>query len=1118
MLRIITGRSGSGKTEEIHRRLCQEPMQKRIILLVPEQSTYQNEKRILDTLGAKKASHIQVLSFKRLYDTVNDLYGNNRLKRIDDGAKSVLMSIASEEVSDQLVLYRTRCKKGDFADLMVNAISEFKMCGIQPQELYEAAHQAESMRLRHKLRESALVYESYEALLNNAYSDPDDDLTRLYELLQKNPYFEGTGVYIDAFNGFSGQEKKILKCILQQSDEVCISLCCDNSHVKDMGNSIFYEPDRTLLEIRRMAADLGIETEPVIRMEQAKRFRSESIKAIEESIFRFDGDPYDYEDGTVSIYEATDEYDEVQQAAREITRLVRDLKYAYRDIVVVYRDANIYKDIIISEFPKYDLPFFISNPQPLDEKPLIRMILSAFDIVHNSFNTENILTYLKTDLTCLTQDEVYELENYVYLWDIKGSRWKKPFTMNPNGNSDTIDDKELQRIEELRRRVTEPLMRFSERISDSNNGAEISKAVFELLQEQHTAEKMKQLVKSFEPLTKEKEARIWDITMNLLDQMYTVLSGVYTDSKRYADLLKMMIRKNALSDIPQTLDHVVIGTAGNIRSQRQKVVLILGAAEGVFPAVPVSSGLFSESERSALIGMELPLYDTVYELSLKEKFNAYTALTMPSERLYISRYLTNTAGDNCEPSVIIKEIQAILPKVTIKRYSDLKNEEKYFTEKQTFEECAAQWRKKTPESAALKKHYAASEQYSERFAAITRLLSDEPYRITDKGRTKKLFGDSMTISASQTETYYQCPFKYFCRYGLKAYPRKKAAMDAGMYGSAVHYILEQLFRNNSPEVLKEADEVFLSGVIQQYIQSYIKEIGGNGERTNRFMAQFNIIERNITVLIKRMIEELKEDCFIPTDFELEIGENGNIPQYELSLPTGEKIGIIGKVDRVDTFIKDSQKYIRIMDYKTGNKKFRMSDVLYGLNIQMLLYLSVIYHNGVSYYSEANKYQLAPAGILYMPSTPNAKTGEYRSEQQEKAALKDQQTSLKMNGLLIDDPEILSAMESSGAGVFIPARIGKDGKISGGSQYLANVESYGHIFSYIDKKLISMAEGLYNGKVERMPVKGSDTDSCEYCDYKTVCGYEEGKSARQIINRDNKAAIEIIDREEENTNE
>ena len=1122
MLQIIQGRSGSGKTKLIHDRICSEADTKDIVLLVPEQSSFNNEKRILDTLGAKNAAKVSVTTFRHLFVTLSELYGGNTRKRIDEGVKTVLMSLAVEEVSDQLDLYAARSRRADFAELMAEAVNEYKMCAISPEELLQTSLRIENPRLRDKVRESALIYSAYEALLHTAYSDPDDDMKRLYELLLDHHYFYGKTVYIDSFNGFSGQEMKVLECILSQADYVGISVCSDKVPADKIESSIFREPATTILRLRALAEKTGTEIAPPVILSETKRYHSSSLAALESSVFRYDGEPHDWQDDAVQLYIADDEYDEVRQAARTICRLTRCGDYAFRDITVICRDTKSYSGIIESEFPKYQISYFLSQPQPLEEKPLIRLMLTAFDVVHSSFRTESILQFLKTGLTPLKRYEISKLENYVYIWNIKGSRWKSPFTMNPGGNREMTeqDEKDLAELETVRQKAITPLMDFAREISKAADGAAISKAVFILLEKLNTSQRIKQITAQLQDMGNykemETEIRIWDIAMNMLDKMHTVLGDKAVDSRRYCELLKLMIRKNPISDIPQTLDQVTIGTAGNIRCENPRAVLIIGALEGVFPAVPAVTGLFSDSERNTLISLSLPLYDTLYGTSLKEKFNAYCAITAPTDRLYVSCHSENVKGEECLPSVIFREIGGILKNTAVRYHSDIPDEELFFTAEQSFEECTQHWNENTPRVSSLKDHFSTSERFRGRYAAVERAANDEVYKLMPDV-SKKLFHEKLRLSPSQVEKYYNCPFAYFCEYGLRAYPRMRVDQEPFMYGSIAHYVLEGMLKNEGFHTIASLDDDGLLEVIRHYIEQYMESIGGQADRTKRFMAQFRSMEQNILVVVKRLIDEFSQSRFVPSDYELEIDENGQIPQYELLLPDGEKLTVVGKVDRVDTYIKkgadgeNDQKYIRIVDYKTGVKEFRLSDVLYGLNIQMLFYLSAIQKNGADYYSDNGRYSIAPAGILYMPSTPDTAVGDVHSGDAVAQERAEEKRSLKMNGLLIRDLDVLNAMEKNVQGIYIPAKLKSNGTDYNAQQTsVVSLESYGRIFAYIDKMFVEMAQSLLDGRIERMPAVTSSTkNACQYCSYSSVCGFEEGKAYRKLLPYKDEEAEELI---------
>ena len=1123
MLQLVCGRSGSGKTEFIRKKIFDAANgHKDIILIVPEQSSFQNERKILENLGAKKASKISVLSFSRLCDIILEKYGGITKKRIDDGTKTVIMSLALEEVADKLILYGNRSKKNDLTELMMSAVREYKMCAITPDDLLKVADRVENERLKEKLRESALVYSTYNTMIDRAYSDPNDDLTRLYETLMEHPYFNGKTVFLDSFNGYSGQEMRVLECIIRQADSVTISVGCERNDGKNTKNSIFTEPDNTYRQLIRTAQSNNTELAPTVWLDEQKRFKAQSLAAIEESLYRYDGDEYFIDDNAVQMYEANDEYDEIEQTARDISQLTLYEGYSYSDIAVICRQPEMYKSIIETEFSKCNIPYFMSNPQKLETKPLVKLILSAFDVVHSSFNTESIFTFLKTGLTQLSFNDVCRLENYVYMWDIRGKRWKSPFTMNPDGNSDKKDEEELKEIEWLRINAIEPLEKFADSLSKAENGAGISVAVYTLLKDVKADDSIKNLVYYFgtknDIKSKEEEARIWDLTMDILDKMYTVLKDTYLDSKRYAELLNLMIRQNDISDIPQTLDQVTIGTAGNIRAENPRAVFVIGAVENVFPAVPTDSGLFSDSERCELIACELPVYESLYSMSLKEKYNAYSAVSSPSEKLFISWYRSNSSGENCEPSSIYREISKIDKNIKIRHRYNLSDDEMFYTEAQSFSYCAENFNKQNSRFDTLKKYYELSEKYSSRFNAISRAYEDKPCIIENKKNARAVFGENLNLSASQIELYNLCGFAYFCKYGLKANPRKKATMDSGLYGSAVHFVLENILRDKGFETFRNYNEQELSQLVDEYLLKFISSIGGDEERTQRFLAACESMKKNIVILLRRLIAEFRETDFVPTDFELNIGgENEDIPSYTLELPTGERVNIHGKIDRVDTYVMDSKKYIRIVDYKTGIKNFRLSDILYGLNIQMLLYLSAVEKNGGKHYSEEQKYSLVPAGILYMPSTPQSDTGGKNNSDEKLKLIQDQNKKFRMNGLVIDDKAVLSAMEKNLGGLFIPVNLKKDGSISKSSlKNLATLESFGKIFSYIDKKILSMAESLYDGKIAAVPAKSKNkTDACQYCDYKSVCGFEDGKATNDIFSFDNDEVMKIINSETEN---
>ena len=222
MLHLIEGRSGSGKTQWLHQKLMQQVQKndRKNLILVPEQYTFETERSLLKKLGEQEFSKIQVTSFTRLSELVFRQTGGLAGRRLNDGGRAILMSLALDEVRDRLFLYRRQSSSVEMVHLMLEAEKELKTCSLLPSGLSEAAHHLEKGNLQKKMEEAALILETYEALVQRSYIDPMDDLTRLAETLREFPVFKGYSIWIDAFSGFTGQEKRVLECLMTQSEEI----------------------------------------------------------------------------------------------------------------------------------------------------------------------------------------------------------------------------------------------------------------------------------------------------------------------------------------------------------------------------------------------------------------------------------------------------------------------------------------------------------------------------------------------------------------------------------------------------------------------------------------------------------------------------------------------------------------------------------------------------------------------------------------------------------------------------------------------------------------------------------------------------------------------------------
>nr|WP_319488304.1 PD-(D/E)XK nuclease family protein [uncultured Caproiciproducens sp.] len=1106
MLRFILGRAGSGKTELLRAELknMAQTTHKKIMLIVPEQSSFENERAMLQLLGAKDVQRVLVTSFSRLADAVFRRYGGGAGRRLDDGGRSIFMSLALEQVKEQLSFYRKNAESTELVGLMISASTEFKMCDVKPLDIERAAGEMRQGTLRQKMTELSLILSAYDALVAQSFVDPLDDLTRLKNVLQRHHFFSEYTVALDSFQSFTVQEYNIINLILTQADDLYVTLCADQLDDPERGMGLFSLVRRTAKNLMRLAKQNDVKIAAPVVLNSGLRFQSKPLAAVEAGAYRSGRGAADCKNHDVVLYEANNVYDESAFAAASIRRLVMEKDFRYRDFAIITRSPDRYRGVLDLALERWEIPYFMDKPQAIDAEPLMRLVLSAFKIVQSSFSSDAVFSYLKTGLTGLSTDEISQLENYAFVWNKERKQWQEEWTEHPRGFAEKMTDGDAKKLAEIngsRAAVMKPLLRFASKLR-SADGEGMAAAVFELLQDIKAADHLKTLARRLtdcgEPELADRQLRLWDLLMEILDQTALVLQKNPVTHTRYAELLHLVILANHMASIPQGLDEVTVGAADRTRTGAPKVVFLMGTVQGEFPLSPGGDCVFSDGERRELIRLGLPLNDTLEGTAVQERFLAYAAMSAASEKLYITYPLTGPAGEPNTPSSIPNEVCSVLKNTAV--LNELLLPQTYFAnaKESAFELMAQQWKHNTVLSATLKNLFE-KRGYAHRLSAIDRAAQNRPTVFTSSEKAKELFGENLHVSATQIEKFYLCRFQYFCRFGLNAKERRAAEMDALEYGSLMHFLLEKLFRDTGSEAILQMKPEELKQEIIRLLNVYVDtKLGGIQNKTPRFVYLFTRLADSAQVIAFHIAQELAQSEFKPVDFELAIG-NGGIPSLCIPLPDGGQVEIDGKIDRVDLMTRDGVSYVRVIDYKTGHKEFKLSDILYGVNMQMLIYLAALLENGGDRYGEVQ-----PAGVLYMPAnrpTVSASRGADAEKIEQEAAKK-----LRMDGLVLDDAQIITAMEHSGQGNYIPVAL-KDG-VPGKRDHVVSSGELNGVMLHIKELVGAMAKELHGGDVSAVPLAGA-YDACAWCPYSSVCGHERDDPAREMQQWDRDAVIEEL---------
>lgn len=1111
MLHLILGRSGSGKTQYIRSLLCElaNDGAHGMILLVPEQFSFESERAMLELLGPRDAGRVEILSFSRLVDAVFRVYGGVSGTRIDDGGRIMLMSLALEEAQDHLELYARHKESSALAAKLLDLVAECRQCAVTPADLHRVAGKLPDSVLRRKMHELSLILETYDTLLARSFLDDQDDLTRLNDALLDHPFFQGRIVAIDAFKSFTVQEQHILSRILSQAQEVYLTLCEDELMDRQNGMGLFSPVQRTAQRVISLAKRQNVPVASPIVLEIPHRFHSEALKALEQGVFRPEAEAFPQKTGDILLCTAQDKASQCDFVARTAKRLLREEGFRCRDMAIIARDADAYREEMTAALRRYGVPVFEDSRQPINSQPLMVFVRAALEAAQ-SFATEPVLRYLKTGLVGFTLEETSELENYMLEWNIGGARLLSPFTQHPEGYGNSFQEQDRQKLaflNGLRERAVGPLVHLRDSCAETD-GAQISRAVYTFLEETEAASHLRALAQALsdggEAALALEQGRIWDLMMDMLSQCAVALEGHSITLSRFAQLFDAVLAAQDIGTIPQGLDEIPLGSADRMRVSSPRVVFLLGANEGEFPRTPSSSGVFSDTERRRLIELGLEMTDPYDLQAVEERLLAYQSLSAARERLYVCHTRSDGEGASQTGSVIVSELNRLFPHCI---HLDADEEDvlsRIEGVSPAFLLTASRWGKNDPLSAALKGYFASRADYAGRLEGVGRAASHAPMRFENQANARRLFGDHLYLSASRVEVYHKCRFQYFCRYGLDAQPRKIAKLDPLNSGTVVHDVLERLLRAHSPQHLHEMGRERRAEKIKALLLAYLEEkMGGAQEKPKRFSYQFNRLAVVLEEVVGRLCAEFLHSSFVPADFELKIDKDGPVPPYSLLLPDGGTLQIKGSIDRVDRMERDGKSYLRVVDYKSGGKEFLLSDVLNGLNMQMLIYLMCLWQNGKMRYGE-----IVPAGILYMPvkSTPATLGRDATQTEIDKARAK----ACRMSGMVLDHSLVIDGMEDDGKGIFIPARQEKGGGLKG---TLINLTQLSRLQQKMDDILKEMGKNLHRGEIGAVPSFGAGYDHvCDWCDYKSVCGYEPGAPVRPIEKLTHAQSLEKLEEE------
>ncbi|MBQ8026276.1 MAG: PD-(D/E)XK nuclease family protein [Oscillospiraceae bacterium] len=1070
MFKLILGRAGSGKTRYIFQEIkaLSDAGRDHITLIVPEQYSHEAERMLCDFCGDAVNLHGEVLSFSRLCSRVFSQVGGAADRVLDQGGRVLMMRKAMKSVSSALQVFGKNENQTGFVEKLLATLDELKAACITP-ETITAVFGEDSGPLGRKMMDLALIYSAYEAALSREISDPTDRLTRLAEQIGESSYCREGYVFIDGFRSFTRQQLQVIARLIRSGVDVVVALTCSGLYGEE---EMFQEARETAVTL--LGIDRGKSS--VVTMTGEKPGISGFL---EKNLFAYEAAPEKPDLNGVFLFKAESAADECEVAAGRILELVGQ-GAEFRQIALACCDPA-QAELCESTLLKYGIPVYVNRKTNLSATAPVALLASALDVLLSDWEYGSLFRYLKTGLSGMAPDGVDELENYVIQWSIRGNAWRgsEDWTMNPEGYTDSFSEaaaEQLRRVNALRQQAAEPLLFLEGAMDRAKTCGEMLRALYDFMIQIQLPERL--AVKRAEKPDSLYD-QIWETIVSALEQFDQVMGEQPLSLEEFAQLWNLLLSQYDVGKIPMTLNSVMIGPMTGTLRRGIRHMLVIGASDDALPPPQQSTGILSDHERdeACRLGLELPL--TGKGRVYRSISDVYNCLTLPDQTLT----MTCVENDSKRPSYIALRVADLFGVDFLS--CDVEGA-RLRAVKPCFELAASGSGGEAVNCARA--YFQALPEYAQRLAAVMRASRSDRGTLT-RQTAQALYGRRITVSASKADKYYECKYKFFMQYGLRAKPRKTAGFDAPVYGTFIHYLLENVinelkatggFQGVSPESIAALTAKYVAA----YVNDVLLQFAGKNER---FIYLFNRLAEDAGQIVWTMIRELADSDFSPVDFELAIGPGTDVVPPELTDGQTQMV-IEGFADRVDGWIHGDKLYLRVVDYKTGRKKLSLSNIWYGMGLQMLIYLFALEKSGQAHYER----QIVPAGVLYAPareemlSMPRGAS----DEEIEKQRLK----SIRRSGLLLDDADVLEAMAHGEGKAYLPVKFGKDGEAAGES--LASLEQLGALSRHIDQKLLEIGRELHSGKIELDPFyKSSSDNACQFCDFRQACHFDEENGDR-----------------------
>lgn len=1134
-LRFYFGPSGSGKShriyEEIMQRAAQEPG-RNFLIIVPDQFTMQTQKDLVMRSDRGGILNIDVLSFGRLSHRILEEVGTKEMPVLDDTGKSLVLQKIAADLKEQLPAMGSLLHKQGYIHEVKSAISEFMQYGISTQDMDKLIASAEKRgALAMKLRDLKTLYRGFQDYIRDHFITTEETLDVLRRSLVKSKILPDSVVVFDGFTGFTPIQNRLIQELMRVCEETIVTVTIgeeEDPYQMDGEQKLFHLSKKTVADLVKLAAEAEVTRgEDVFVKGGPNRFtEAPALCYLEQNLFRYQYEPYTEKQCEIRMFEALSPREEVHQTALYIRKLIREEGLTYRDIAVVIGDLEGYASYVETEFGQLEIPCFLDRTRGIVLNPMIEYIKSALQLYIRDFSYDTVFHFLRSGMADISREEIDELENYVIRTGARGYRtYSRLFTRKTEEMQQGSGQEDTERAEETMERLNRIRQQFADTVeilhmAPRAKAGEYVGHLYDFLEQNQVQQKLLNYQQQFEQegdLAKAREyAQIYRLVMDLLDQIYELLGEEEISLQEFADILEAGFGEITVGTIPQNVDRIVVGDMERTRLKQVKVLFFLGVNDGNIPKNASKGGIISDMDREFLIESGTEMAPSPRQQMYIQRLYLYLNMTKPSERLYLSYAKVNSDGKGIRPSYLIDTVRKLFPQLAVEypqnrsRLEQIEGRQegaRYLAEELREYADGTLREEERQDFYLMYRAYEADPEGRDRLtaAAFRRYKESGLSRIV----ARALYGRQLENSVSRLETYAACACRHFLQYGLSLQEREEFGFEVSDMGNVYHAVLENFAGKlaESGRTWWDFEENFATQAIKEAVEGYAATYGETvlySSARNEYA--ITRMSRILTRTVLTLQQHLKQGSFQPDDYELSFRFAEDLDSIHVDLSEEEKMHLQGRIDRIDVSEDAEHVYVKVIDYKSGNKKFDLAALYYGLQLQLVVYMNAAME------LESRKHpdkEIVPAALLYYHiDDPTIETPvELTQEQINEEIL----TKLRMNGVVNSDPAVVERLDRflQDKSKVIPVEKKKDGSFSARSGILSREEMQ-LVSAYVDTKIRQIGREILDGKIAANPYEKGNEEACTYCAYKKVCGFDgsiPGYEKRQLEDLDQQTLMQ-----------